>query len=171
MAHEPSIGAPEHPGQTPKLSESQPAAVLNPEVALQQSLAAAQKTQKTEKIANRIPDVKKSAYILLGLILFSAAQFLAMDGVIISMLGSQQHNSSFLASNILSWTAGTICALILLTTKSTKAAKRVLFVVGIALLYFSVTDILVVNLIGLVIDGFLVGWTYRLYQSVEALEI
>lgn len=139
-----------------------------PDAALHLSLA---ESAKSETIANRIPKLKKSAYILIGITLFSAAQMLFMQGVMLSAFGSQAHGGFVTLFSWISWTVSITCGITGLITKSATLAKRLLAVVGIVLVYFVINDLAHVDIIGMAIDGFLVWWTYDLYQSVEALEI
>jgi len=127
---------------------------------------------KSETVANRLPKLKKSAYILIAFTLFSAAQALFMQSIVFSALESQVKGFSFISvfTSVL-WLLSLVCGILALTTKSTALAKRLILAVVGVLVYFAINSLLYVDLVGVAVNGFLVWWAYELYQSVEALEI
>lgn len=163
MTHAPEIVRPDNP------STPHERGTTHPHIALTQALT---ESSKHQSVANRIPNLKKSAYILLGLVLFSVVQSFLMESVMISMLGAQSGGSAFVTiSSTVAWVLGGACAILLLTTKDTKLAKHALLAVGVCLIYFLGVGLMHFDIVGVGINAFLVWWTYDLYQSVEALEI
>ena len=156
------------PPQTPDDKQSFYQKAPTPDAALRLSLA---ESAKSETIANRIPKLKKSAYILIGITLFSAAQMLFMQGVVLSVFGNQSHAGFVTAFSWVAWTINIACGITALVTKSARLAKYLIAAVGLSLVYFVINDLAHVDIIGTAIDGFLVWWTWDLYQSVEALAI
>ncbi len=174
MDYKPTIVQPNNPQPQPSHDSVSPPttshmAPISAEAALHQSL---HRTQQAESIATRLPNLKKWTLILLGIIIFSAVQTLALKSVMVSMLGSHDQSGGFLTiTMIVAWLVGTAASIMLLTTKDAGVAKKLLFAIGAFLAYTTLTDIIGFNIIGLVIDGFLLWKAYDLYQSIEALEM
>ena len=122
-------------------------------------------------VSHRLPRIKLTAYILIGLVLFSVSQSLLMSGVILS-LGNIEGSNPFLnAVTIFGWGVLLTAAVILLFTKSVNLAKKIVLSMGLVALYFAITELIHFNIIGLGLDIFIVWWFYELYQSLEALAI
>lgn len=150
-------------------SEPLPAWKMKPEAALATSLLNGTNSQR---IADQLPDIKKSAYILLVLTIFTVFQSFMMHQVVITMLGADSFGFGFIKfTKILGWSATIFGCLILLTTKSTKVAKTIIIVIGLWLIYFTISGLFHFDVIGTAINLFLLYWTYNLEQSVEALDI
>jgi hypothetical protein len=141
--------------------------IYNPDVALAHSL---EQVDRHEKVANRIPDLKKSAYILLGLTLFSAAQTLVFKQVIVTMLGSTNAKGFITWVSVATWILAVAACLIVLNTKSTKLVKILLILFACELLYDTIMGFMHFDIIGTGINLFVAWWTYNLYQDVDGID-
>ncbi|HSW79358.1 MAG TPA: hypothetical protein VLG47_01130 [Candidatus Saccharimonadales bacterium] len=139
---------------------------FNPDQALAHSLSL---VDRNEKVANRLPDLKKSAYILLGLTLFSAAQMFVFKEVIVSMLGSTSAKGFITWVSVATWIVSAIACLVVLNTKSTKLVKIILIIFACELVYDTITGLFHFDIIGTAINLFIAYWTYHLYDSVDGL--
>ena len=157
--------APSDPAPQPS---RQPTASLPPEAALAHSL---HQISYTQTVASRIPGLKSSALIVLGFVLFAALQTLAMQSVLVSVLGAHGSGGFTTITSALSWLVTTACIITLLTTKNTATAKGCLMLLGVVFAWLTITDLLSFSIIALAIDGVILLRTFEFYQSVEALEL
>lgn len=142
--------------------------IVDADVAL---AAALRELASSQPIATRVPELKKAAYIFMGLILLAAAQAFVFHGVLVGVLGGYVSDNIFLNSTaVAAWTTGFIGSIVVLTTKNSTLVKTILWIVGLCAVYFLVSDLAHLDVIGAAVDGFIVWYVYHLYQEVSLLQ-
>ena len=121
-------------------------------------------------VATRVPKLRKGAWILIGLMLFSAVQSLLMSSVMVGVAGAGSSNGFMTPITILTWIAGIATGSVLLKTKDVALARKIVAGVCVLFAYWIIVALIGMDIIGAAIDGFLLWWTYDLYQSLDGLD-
>lgn len=138
-----------------------------PDAALAESLHT---MQVNASVATRVPKLRLSAFALIAIILLGALQALLLRGVLIGVAGATAFTSHLLAPlTVLTWVIGIGAAIILLNTKSVRLAQRIVVVGALLFAYWTLSSLVHFDIIGLAINGYILWWTYDLYQSLDAL--
>ncbi|MFO0920360.1 MAG: hypothetical protein U0451_01665 [Candidatus Saccharimonadales bacterium] len=139
----------------------------NPDVSL---LLATQEIERKKKIAERVPDLKKIAYIIIGLSVVGIIYTQFFKAYIAKSMGivtETVHYQDFikLVGFLILITVG----FILLNTSNVIIAKWTVILTGMLMVGEGVTNLFAMDYIGVGICIYIIWWLYNLHESIDSL--